>query len=96
MFLNGMISEKTFDVEGVDPDRDSAGNMISRDFQISKENCQHAKVLSSQTQRDERVELIKEIREKEVEKELIYMKVSLSCTKKTIMRTENSTTIQSN
>ena len=70
MFMNGKISESSFDKEGVDQDRNSTGDIINRDFEISKENCQRAKVLLSQTQRDERVLLIKEIRKKEIEKQI--------------------------
>jgi hypothetical protein len=47
---------------------------VSRDFLISKENCQQAKVLSSQTQRDERIQMMKDIKKRELEK-----KISLYC-----------------
>ena len=50
MFMNGRIDESTFDTNDIEPDRDSQGNLVSRDFTISKENCQRAKILSADKQ----------------------------------------------
>ena len=47
---------------------DTYGNIISRDFEISRENCQRSKVLSSDTQRIERLKLKKDIQDKELVK----------------------------
>ena len=43
---------------------------MNRDFDISRENCQRAKVLSAQTQGNERIALIKNIQEAEREKQI--------------------------
>ena len=67
-YLNGRVEESSFDKEKLDMDRDSLGNIITRDFGISKENCQRAKVLSCDTQRKARQTLKKEIKIKEYEK----------------------------
>ena len=48
-YLNGKIQESSYDAENIDNDKDTYGNIISRDFSISKENCQRSKVLSAQT-----------------------------------------------
>ena len=71
-YMNGRIQESSFDNLNIDNDRDSLGNVISRDFSISKENCQRAKVLSSETQRKERIELKRLLKEKETEKQLAF------------------------
>jgi hypothetical protein len=68
MYLNGRVEESSFDKEKLDMDRDSNGNIITRDFGIAKENCQHAKVLSCDTQRKARQTLKKEIEKKENKK----------------------------
>jgi hypothetical protein len=67
-YMNGKIEEKSYDELNIAHDRDSEGNIILRDFTISKENCQRAKVLSSNTQRKERLELKKDMEKKELEK----------------------------
>ena len=69
-FLNGRIVESSFDTANVEHDRDSKGEVVSRDFDIARENCQRAKVLSCQTQRNERIELIKTIKEAEELKQI--------------------------
>ena len=70
-YMNGRIQESSFDNLNIDQDKDSLGNVVSRDFGISKENCQRAKVLSSETQRKERIKLkesiIKKVAEKKIE-----------------------------
>ena len=58
MYLTGRIDEKTFDRDNVVRDYDNVGNYITRDFGISKDNCQHAKILSAPNQRQERIALI--------------------------------------
>ena len=68
MYTEGKISESTFDEHGIDPDRDANGELVSRDFTISCENCQRAKILSSDVQCQERLELMKEVQKKEKEK----------------------------
>jgi hypothetical protein len=65
-FLNGRIDEMSFDKLNVDHDKDSLGNLVSRDFNISKENCQRAKVLSSDTQRKERIKLKNQLKKKKM------------------------------
>ena len=69
-FLNGRIKEDIFDTNKVINDCDSKGEIVNRDFDISRENCQRAKVLSAQTQRNERIALIKNIQEAEREKQI--------------------------
>ena len=51
-------------------DVDSRGKEISRSFVISIENCQRAKVLSTKTQRLERIELINSMAKIEVQKQV--------------------------
>ena len=68
-YMNGRIQESSFDGLNIDQDRDSLGNIVSRDFNISKENCQRAKVLSSDTQRKERQILKAFLKKKEDERE---------------------------
>ena len=45
IFLAENINESSFDREGVVVDKDSAGNLIIRDYGIRKKNCQQAKIL---------------------------------------------------
>ena len=52
-FLNGKVSEDKFDEDGVEYDCDSTGTIVSRYFDIARENCQRSKVLSCQTQHNE-------------------------------------------
>ena len=65
MYLNGRIEESTFDKEGVVSDYDDMGNHVNCDFGISKENCRQAKILSTDTQRQERIALIAEIKQQQ-------------------------------
>ena len=62
VYLNGRIEEEKFDKEGVVRDYDKSGKYVSRDFGISKENCQRAKILSCKTQRQARLDLIESIK----------------------------------
>ena len=48
--MNGRIKELSYDKEKIDQDRDIFGNIVTRDFGISCQNCQHAKVLSANVQ----------------------------------------------
>ena len=73
--MNGRISEAKYDEEGVERDKDSLGNEVSRDFEISSENTQRAKVLSSKVQRDERLNLIATIKENETNHQLALKEV---------------------
>ena len=62
-YLNGKISETTFDEEGVEIDQDGKGIVVSCDFEIGWwENCQRAKVLSFQTQSNERNQLMEKMK----------------------------------
>ena len=70
VYIHGRIEESCFDDAGVDADSDSNGDRVNRDFGISKENCQRAKVLSSKAQRLERLELVKQMKELEIEKQV--------------------------
>ena len=54
MYSNGNIAEKTFDKFMVPKDRDMNGFIVERDFGVSQENRQRAKVLSSPQQIIER------------------------------------------
>ena len=58
-----------FDREGIVRDYDKAGKYVSRDLGVSKENCQHAQILSCKTQRQARLDLIKSIKLIEIEKQ---------------------------
>ena len=69
-YMNRRIEESTYDKEKVDNDRDRLGNIISRDFGISCENCQRAKILSYETQRQARIQLRQSILKKEIEKRI--------------------------
>jgi hypothetical protein len=69
-YMNGRIDETSFDNLNIDEDKDSMGNPVSRDFEISKENCQRAKVLSSDIQRKERIKLKETIQKKEKQKRI--------------------------
>ena len=40
MFMSGAIAESTFDIDNIPQDRDSKGNIITRDFSVSSENRQ--------------------------------------------------------
>ena len=61
MYVNGRIEETTFETKGVVSDFDSVGNHVNRDFGIRKENCQRAKILSSDNQRQARLDMMKAI-----------------------------------
>ena len=69
-FMTGRIEESSFDREGISVDTDSKGNTVSRDFGISKENCQRAKILSCATQRQARETLRKAVIAKEEERKV--------------------------
>ena len=62
MFLNGRVEESTFETNNIESDKDSQGNDVTRDFEISKENCQRAKILSASKQRQARLDLIDSIK----------------------------------
>ena len=66
--MNGLVEEASYNKEKIDHDRDRAGNIITRDFGISRENCQRAKILSCETQRQARKQFRNTILEKEEEK----------------------------
>ena len=70
-YMKGRIEESSFDNAKIDHDRDRVGNIITRDFGISKENCQRAKILSCETQRQARLDLRKSILKKEGEKRIL-------------------------
>ena len=57
MYLTGRIEESTFDKEDIVHDTDSLGNKVCRDFSVSRENCQRAKVLSADAQRLARIKM---------------------------------------
>ena len=63
MYLTGRIEESSFENAGIVHDTDSFGNKVTRDYTIGRENYQRAKVLSAQTQREERIALKKSIKE---------------------------------
>ena len=69
MFLKGRIEESSFEREGVVSDYDSIGNHVNRDFGIRKENCQRAKILSSENQRQARLEMIQSIKQQQIDKQ---------------------------
>ena len=69
MYLKGRIEEATFEREGVVSDYDSVGNHVNRDFGIRKENCQRAKILSSDNQRKARLEMIESVKQIQLEKQ---------------------------
>ena len=72
-YLNGKINESSYDKKQVVNDMDTFGNVVSRDFLISRENCQRSKVLSADTQRKERLQLKYDIGEKElIKKNALY------------------------
>ena len=58
VFKNEMISESSFDVNDIPVDTNSKGQVVHHNSSISQENCQRAKVLSSQAQIAERMLLI--------------------------------------
>ena len=66
--MQGRIEESSFDSANIDHNQDRAGNIISCNLGISKENCQRANILSCETQRQARLELRKSILLKEKEK----------------------------
>ena len=70
VYRTGRIDEKSFEDAGVPVDRDSDGNIVSRDFGIQKENCQRAKVLSAKHQRLERIKFIQNMKELETERKI--------------------------
>lgn len=74
MYTTGMVSESTYESKGVEEDKDSRGNVVSRDFGISKENCQRAKILSSPVQRSERLKLIESIKKEQIKKQISMYK----------------------
>ena len=76
-YLNGRITESTYDKEGVERDKDSSGNEVSRDFEIGNENRQRAKVLSSKAQREERLNLIATNKANEATKQLALKEIEL-------------------
>ena len=91
-YMTGRIDESTYDDENVDNDRDRMGNIISRDFGISRENCQRAKILSCETQRQARIQLRDSILKKEQEKRItLYLNES----KKYELNTECESRIRS-
>ena len=64
MYLTGRIDESSFENEGIVHDTDSFDKKVTRDYSISRKNYQRAKVLSAQTQREERIALKKSIQDK--------------------------------
>ena len=73
MYLQGRIEENSFDKESIIREIDSQGNDVSRNFSITKENCQWAKILSAPIQRKARLKMIAEAREKEIKRSKVYM-----------------------
>ena len=69
MYLKGRIEEVLFEREGVVSDYDSVGNHVNRDFGIRKENCQCAKILSSNNQRKARLEMIEAVKQLQLDKQ---------------------------
>ena len=73
VYLNGRIDEDVFDKEEVVRDYDSNGNYVTRDFEVGKENCQRAKILSCQNQRQARLDLMESIKLIAIQKQtLLY------------------------
>ena len=62
VYLKGRIEESSFDRENAVSDYDSKGNFVTQDFDIIKENCQRAKILSCKNQCEARLALMKSIR----------------------------------
>ena len=58
MYLEGNIKESTHELFDIAMDKNSKGEKVARDYTVSSENRQRAKVLSSKFQRQERVALI--------------------------------------
>ena len=58
MFSNGMIKEELFDDKNVPTDTNYNGTIASRNMNISNENRQRAKVLSSNVQMQERNDML--------------------------------------
>ena len=58
MYENGVISKNSFDIYQIPKDSDFDGVEIDKDFTVSQENRQRAKVLSSKKQIQERRKLI--------------------------------------
>ena len=64
MYLTGRIEESSFENEEIMHDTDSFGNKVTRDYSVSRENYQRAKVLSASTQREARIKLRASIEKK--------------------------------
>ena len=86
MFSKGIIEEASFDQYNVPYDTNFEGNHVMRDMNISQENRQRSKVLSSFAQVEERKKLIYEKRmehyrkDKDVyEKEQMMFKSNIKC-----------------
>lgn len=62
MIVTGMISEEKFDENNIEKDHSNTGEIHERDFSISQEHRQRAKVLSHSMQREERKKLLLERR----------------------------------
>ena len=69
VYLKGRVEESVFDREEVVRDYDSKGTYVSRDFEVRKENCQRAKILSCSNQREARLQMIQKIKEQQIEKQ---------------------------
>ena len=58
VYNNGVITEQSFDAKGIPVNTDSKGQEVQRNSSISQENCQQAKILSSDAQIAERRSLV--------------------------------------
>ena len=83
MFLYGNIKESTHEIYNIPMDKNSKGEYVARDFAISSENCQRAKLLSSKHQRQERVNNINGSRR------AVHMKYLLNCDNEDTLYEEN-------
>ena len=68
MYLTGRIEEKSFDEKNIVKDTDSNGTEISRDYPLTQEGYQRAKILSCKAQRIARIKLKADIKKQVVEK----------------------------
>ena len=70
-YTAGIVSEGLFDVLNVPKDHTSTGDIVNRDVSISPENWQQAKVLTSSTQIQERLELLHQKKMDKYRKQLL-------------------------
>ena len=61
-FINGIVSEQSFDKLYIPSDKDFNGNVVNRDVPIRQENRQRAKCLTCPTQIQERIDALFQIK----------------------------------